>query len=101
MVRSAICFSVRDVLWLTLVVGLGLGWLINRHQLVEQAQTWRGRAGALEHMFGDIGWEIRWDFKSSRVAAIAGEPRVNPYPSRMYNSTGSYEPRGDNPYFAD
>jgi hypothetical protein len=30
-------FSIRDVFWLTLVVGLGVGWWVDRGQLVEDA----------------------------------------------------------------
>jgi hypothetical protein len=32
-------FTIRDVLWLMVVVGLSVGWWIDRHWLVE---AWRG-----------------------------------------------------------
>jgi hypothetical protein len=31
-------FTIRDLLWLTLVIGMGIGWWIDRQQLVETNQ---------------------------------------------------------------
>jgi hypothetical protein len=37
-------FTIRDLLWLTVVVGLGVGWWIDRHALAESRNTWKGSA---------------------------------------------------------
>src|SRR6185312_14317224 len=81
-------FSIRDLLWLTLVVAIGLGWFIRERQLrAEVTQTklscdakyeaqaarskaWRGRAGALEHAFKKIGWEVSWEFARQTVTVV-------------------------------
>jgi hypothetical protein len=37
-------FSIRDLLWLTLVVVLALGWCIDRNRVVSQRDEWESRA---------------------------------------------------------
>jgi hypothetical protein len=44
-------FTIRDVLWLTVVVGLGFGWLlseVSRQRALENSQRWKDRATMLE-----------------------------------------------------
>jgi hypothetical protein len=67
-------FTIRDLLWLTLVVAMGLGWLIRERQgreVVERAQDqatkWRMAAGGLEHAVNMDGWEVTWNFPASHV----------------------------------
>lgn len=63
-------FSIRDLLWLTLVVAVALGWWFNRRQLqheLQRAQAWRTRAGALKQLLATEGWKADWDFASSWV----------------------------------
>jgi hypothetical protein len=70
--RSWLRFSIRDVLWLTLVVALAVGWLVHQYQLrveLQKAHAWRQRAGALEFILTDAGWKVEWDFASSQVNA--------------------------------
>ena len=69
-------FSVRDLLWLTLVVAVGLGWFIREWQLTaelnqvrNQARKWRGVAGALESVLKGEGWELVWYPELSGVHA--------------------------------
>jgi hypothetical protein len=40
-------FSTRDLLWLTLVVGLGLGWFVEHRQLQATADHAQARADSL------------------------------------------------------
>ena len=40
-------FTIRDLLWLTVVVGLSLAWWTTRNEL-KKASVWKNRAGALE-----------------------------------------------------
>ena len=38
---STFRFTIRDVLWLTVVVALGVGWFVDRWQLdADRAQAW-------------------------------------------------------------
>src|SRR5262245_2059356 len=72
-------FSIRDLLWLTLVIALALGWFVHQRQLQAQVSRleragettresyearidrWRHRAAALEYALRDDGWELRWE----------------------------------------
>jgi hypothetical protein len=63
-------FTIRDVLWLMLVAGLGCALAISWKQTAaqrDQAKGWRTRAGALEAVLKDAGWKIRWEADSIRV----------------------------------
>ena len=70
-IRDLFRFSIRDVLWLTLVVALALGWWIDGQRLSaealrtkiaysERAYKWRGRTAALERNLGYLGWKVTW-----------------------------------------
>ena len=79
-------FCVRDLLWLTLVVAMGLGWFVHQRQLVAQldeannrGSQWRMAAGALEYIVKIEGdWTVMWDFRSSRVTTTTVEPTSIP-----------------------
>jgi hypothetical protein len=80
-------FSIRDMLWLTLVVAMGLGWFVRERQLQVAlhesevtyeskcgrldtvAKTWKSRTGALEALFDDMGHVVVWDLEKSEVKA--------------------------------
>ena len=77
------CFSIRDVLWLTLVVAMGLGWFIHQRQLQAEVRQLRTeimdasavaigiwRAGALELE----GRKVIVDVASSAVKIVG--PRI-------------------------
>jgi hypothetical protein len=76
-------FSVRDLLWITLVVGLALGWWIDRQRLradlqadVDRANklatTWKMAAQAVgETLTDDIdGSTIQWDVEKLQVIVL-------------------------------
>ena len=52
-------FTIRDVLWLTVVVALAVGWWVE-HRRFNVAYPWRTRAGALEQLLIDQGYEVEW-----------------------------------------
>jgi hypothetical protein len=68
-------FTIRDLLWLTLVVAMGLGWFVHQRRLcadnancqminealAARATKWRSRAGALEEAFNVDGWTTTWE----------------------------------------
>jgi hypothetical protein len=60
-------FTLRELLALTLVVAMGLGWWLRDSTLLAEAEQWRGAAGALEYALRKDGCEVEWDFASSIV----------------------------------
>ena len=91
-------FSIRDLLWLTLVVALALGWLIHdrhlRHQLVN-ASKWRGAAGALEHVLIDDGLQVSWNMDALEVEVTLPNAMSDAQRWRDFNrmiSIDRYEP---------
>jgi len=53
-------FTIRDVRWLTVVVGLSLAWWTTRNDL-KKASVWKNRAGALEEVLANDDWVVEWD----------------------------------------
>ena len=74
-------FTTRDLLWLTLVVAMGLGWLVRERQhtndflgwsaaseaSAKRSLAWRNRTGALEAAFRSKGFTVVWDSLPSWV----------------------------------
>jgi hypothetical protein len=67
-------FSIRDLLWLTLVVAIALGWLVRERRLRadaerlgERANNWRLVTGGLERVLDAAGWKVKVDFNASEV----------------------------------
>jgi hypothetical protein len=86
-------FTIRELVLLTLVVAMGVGWCLREEQLqtkLREAIAWRRRAGALEAMMKNNGWKITWDFDSEEV--------IGEYPgTTAAYSTNHFEPIvGDN-----
>jgi hypothetical protein len=54
-------FTLRDVFWLTLVVGMGVGWWVRERQTAATIQLSQRRARALERALEDDDWSIRWE----------------------------------------
>jgi hypothetical protein len=76
-------FSTRDLLWLTLVIGMTLGWWVDNRRLgaeVDRASQriskWRGAAGALEHALIEDGWDVEWHPELTRVYIDRWDERV-------------------------
>jgi hypothetical protein len=60
-------FSIRDLLWLMLVVAMGLAWWLREgHWRIEldqssaRTQVWKLRAGALEGRLISDGYQVSW-----------------------------------------
>ncbi len=90
--------SIRDLFLLTAIVALGLGSYVRERQLREelrQAYKWRGRAGALEHVLRDDGWDVKWETSPEVTVSWprVNQPRTRPYLHVHRNlSTEHYEP---------
>ena len=70
-------FSVRDLLWLTLVVAMGLAcWINSERSRAELGRTqdalakWRGAAGALEYVLTVDGCIVDWQLYPSSVTVM-------------------------------
>ena len=61
-------FSIRDLFWLTLFVGLVLGWWVDRRQWVKErneaqrdVRQWQSYAANLKEFLADEGYAIEMD----------------------------------------
>ena len=46
-------FTIRDVLWLTVVVALAVGWWIDRSGIQQSRETWKSSAEMLRDFAND------------------------------------------------
>ena len=54
-------FTIRDVLWLTVVVARGLAWWIDRSHLSETSRKWRFFALTTRLRLEEEGQQFRWE----------------------------------------
>jgi hypothetical protein len=89
--RRFLRFSIRDLLWLTLVVAVGVGWWIRDSDLRSQLRIlrrprphteWQVMVGAFEDAVRKAGWKPRIDYDNAAVELIDdsswgfGRPRI-------------------------
>ncbi len=60
-------FSVRDLLWLMLVVAVASASFVREGRLRADARKWRLAFGALEQALRVEAWQVNLDFASSEV----------------------------------
>jgi len=53
-------FTIRDVLWLTLLVALALGWALDHWRLGTMINLWQWRALTLAQYLEDGGAPVLW-----------------------------------------
>jgi len=53
-------FTIRDVLWLTVVVALGIGWWLDRTYWKREADTWHSREEIVRRRIWDFGIGYTW-----------------------------------------
>ncbi len=51
-------FTIRDVLWLTVVAALALAWWVDHRHLAMETTRWKWRFGVVVDHFGPMGWSI-------------------------------------------
>jgi hypothetical protein len=71
-------FTVRDLLWLTLVVAMGLGWSL-REWKARQDTKYRRAFDGVVRALEDQGWNASVDFESSVVRLIGNRVTVEEY----------------------
>ncbi len=55
-------FTIRDLLWLTLVVALALAWFVHQRQLRAEVKTLEDRMGIVEQRLADqFDIEVSWE----------------------------------------
>jgi hypothetical protein len=56
------CFTIRDILWLTVVVALGVSWCVDRGQLGSNRELWKDRAVKLRgYLENSRGTTVEWE----------------------------------------
>ena len=73
-------FTIRDMLWLTVVVALVFGWQAAQRKAVRDAAVWEHRANAAIGMLKSRGWEVNWhadtsEFEFGNERYTCGPPR--------------------------
>jgi len=96
-------FTIRDVLWLTVVVALSAGWIVRENRLQSKLTTaarWRMAAGALEDILREDGWSVQWGYREDQVLLVkcSGASRFSGA-STVHTSrvVTQYEPTADQP----
>jgi len=59
-------FTIRELVLLTLVVAMGVGWWLDRSSLTSQLKAngiWKLRANLLADQLDQRGWAVTWDDK--------------------------------------
>ena len=96
-------FTIRDMMWLTVVVGLALGWSLRERRLLaenDRASKWRMAAGALEDILREDGRTVQWGYRDEEVLLIKRSSRsqlrgaISVHTSRVVTM---YEPSADQP----
>jgi hypothetical protein len=60
-------FSIRELMLVTLVVALGVGWWLDRRNDAGNNALWRARAGTLEELLKGKGYRVSWVADTNRV----------------------------------
>jgi hypothetical protein len=60
-------FTIRDVLLVTVIVGISVGWWADNRRLESEALTWRMCAGGLEEVLLQTGQTVEWNWERSQV----------------------------------
>src|SRR5678815_5223413 len=82
-------FSIRELMLITLVVGLGFGWGLDHARLLSRIANWRHCTGALEHAFVKLDYEVSWteDRSEVKVSKTDGD-----WTRSYHYDTDPYEP---------
>ena len=79
--RSLLTFSIRDLLWLTIVVALALGWWLDRldkSQLAEKAKHFDAAHEAAKYLAGELNTKPGYEFTIHPDGSFSGSVPPNP-----------------------
>jgi hypothetical protein len=68
--RLFLRFSIRDLLWLTLVVALALSWVVRDSRLLaalEKESQWRKVVRAFQYALENEGWKVEIDSAAGEI----------------------------------
>lgn len=74
-------FSIRDLLLLTVIVALAVGWWVDHRKQVKESESnekWRNRAGALEELLESQKWRVSWGESDVSVTFPGGSAALMP-----------------------
>ena len=57
-------FTIRDLLWLTVVVAMGMAWVLDHLWMARSASEWEKQAEYARGTLHLFGWTVTDDFKS-------------------------------------
>jgi hypothetical protein len=70
-------FTIRDVLWLTVVVATACAWRIDREKVKAEPyappEIWRQRAEASASVLREQGWKVSWKDYTVEISKV-GKP---------------------------
>lgn len=66
-------FKIRDVLWLTVVVAVAVGWWIHSRQQGQAVRFANSRTADLEKYCAESGLEVTWTPDGSKVFRPRGD----------------------------
>ena len=72
-------FTIRDVLWLTVLVAIVVAWWIDHSRKDHKAVLWRKRANVAADVLTGEGWNVQWDDR----------PAVSTHTGSRSSSTGT------------
>jgi hypothetical protein len=64
-------FSIRDALALTAIVGLSLGWWLDRSAMERRADRWEHRAQEMAKIARMFRWNVTWEGEHARISTPA------------------------------
>jgi hypothetical protein len=60
-------FTIRDVLWLTVVVALGVGWMIHYQRMALAVKAADAKTAEVESFCESMGEHVPWNNDRTRV----------------------------------
>jgi hypothetical protein len=64
-------FSIRDALALTAIVGLSLGWCVDRTAVARRANRWEHRAQEMVRIANMFRWNVIWKGDNAELSTPA------------------------------
>jgi len=66
--------SIREVLLVTTLVAVAIGWYLDRSALSRRENGWRSRAEILASLMSEDGQSVTWQFDGSVSVAYPEKP---------------------------
>ena len=96
-------FTIRELVLVTVIVAIGLGWLARESRLdseIKRLRRWRMAAGALEDILTEDGWTVEWGHPRNQVLLIKSANKSQYRGAALVHTSRSvtkYEPSSNEP----